>query len=368
MVQNKERDWTVELMRIVGCLMVIGCHTVPGSIQNLSDRGVNTGLLLSCFVGDGVAIFWAITGFFLFSNFNYKKLLKRTAWRILLPYAVYTVFIFYLYDAFISHVPLTESLSHSAKEYFALFCNALTLEVVPQHSEHLWYVVTYLILIAVSPLFCGFGIRTADDKVTAKWCVLFLVALLLLNDFSCRNTLGISHHGAGSLCGALIFVLYGNILYHNRDKIIWKGWIVLAPILFVAITVLRYAVAAYNIGVICWYTTFGIINTTLVAAFCQSLSKIKATWTKPVTVLGSYTFAVYVVHFFVIQLLFSKGLFTKLSAEIIGADNRNLFLCILYHLTAIFIVFIVSIMLCVFIRFVRKGLLVFVAKLRTESR
>ena len=39
MVQNKERDWTVELMRIVGCLMVIGCHTVPGSIQNLSDRG-----------------------------------------------------------------------------------------------------------------------------------------------------------------------------------------------------------------------------------------------------------------------------------------------------------------------------------------
>ena len=29
----KQRDWSVELMRIIGCLIVIGCHTIPWPIS-----------------------------------------------------------------------------------------------------------------------------------------------------------------------------------------------------------------------------------------------------------------------------------------------------------------------------------------------
>ena len=30
---HNKRDWSVELMRIMACLIVIGCHTIPGPIS-----------------------------------------------------------------------------------------------------------------------------------------------------------------------------------------------------------------------------------------------------------------------------------------------------------------------------------------------
>lgn len=33
MSKIKQRDWSVELMRIIACVIVIGCHTVPQPIS-----------------------------------------------------------------------------------------------------------------------------------------------------------------------------------------------------------------------------------------------------------------------------------------------------------------------------------------------
>ena len=123
---QKQRDYRVELMRIVGCLIVIGVHTLPSAMIGEGEYSKSL-VLLSCFLGDGVAVFWIICGFYLFRNYDYKKVLKRTIDKVLFPYLLYEVFIFYFYDAVVGNELIKGSLSHSAEEYFQVLRNAISL-------------------------------------------------------------------------------------------------------------------------------------------------------------------------------------------------------------------------------------------------
>ena len=51
-----KKDPAVELMRIIGCIIVIGVHSnLYGAIE--MGKGAS---LISCWLADGVAIFWMI--------------------------------------------------------------------------------------------------------------------------------------------------------------------------------------------------------------------------------------------------------------------------------------------------------------------
>lgn len=372
MLKTKKRDWPVELVRIIGCLIVLGCHTVPGP-NNVDGDYSKSRVLLQCLFGDGVAVFWVITGFFIFANFDYKKRLKKTASRILLPYALFTVFIFYFYQFIVNRVPLADSLSHNANDYVFLLHNAITLNVIPPNSLHLWYVVAYLFLIVVSPLFYGFAQQTVTNKSVAKWYLILLFIFLLINDVTSNQTFGFSHHGLGALGGSIVLVLYGNILYTNRQKFIWKGWLVLAPLMFIALGLVRMGIQLStfskdpgNIHILFWYTTFGVINTTLIAAFCFSLSTIENKFSKITNLLvtiGSYTFSIYVIHPLILHILWNRGILPKLMNDIIGFGTPgNLFTNSAYHLSVILIVFFISLMSCVILRIFKNVFLVIAYK------
>ncbi|MFQ6866632.1 hypothetical protein [Blautia sp.] len=58
-----KRDSAVELLRLLGCLIVIGVHTCLGAMVNGNYDFSRT--FIACLLADGVAIFWFITGFFL---------------------------------------------------------------------------------------------------------------------------------------------------------------------------------------------------------------------------------------------------------------------------------------------------------------
>ena len=372
MSKIKQRDWSVELMRIIACVIVIGCHTVPQPISVNGGGFSYSRVFLQCLFGDGVAIFWVITGFFLFINFDYAQRLKRTAFRIVLPTAVYSVFVFYLYEAFVHQVPLLDSLSRSENDYIALFRNAISLNVIPPHSGHLWYVVAYILLVIISPLFCAFAQKAAANRHIAGKYLLFLFAFLLLNDLSSGKALGFSHHGAGALSAAAVFVLYGNVLYQNRSSLTSNIWVIAAPVLFIICNLVRmkiqihaYAIAPKNNHIIFWYTTFGIINATLIAAFCFSLSKIHFHRLARISaIIGSYTFAIYVIHIPVRDMLRSRGIFNTLMTEIIGQHSSgNMLTNTAYHCSAIFIVFFASLSLCVIFRILKCLLLAFAEKI-----
>ena len=62
----EKMDYRVQLMRIVACFMVIGCHV---RLEPVINGGLDKELLLlHGFFDDGVAVFFTIMGFFLLSK------------------------------------------------------------------------------------------------------------------------------------------------------------------------------------------------------------------------------------------------------------------------------------------------------------
>lgn len=84
-----KRDSSVELGRVLACCIVIGVHIcLPAFVQD-SYYDISR-IFISCLVADGVAIFWFITGFFLFKNVSYKKVLNKTFKNIGIPLIVFS--------------------------------------------------------------------------------------------------------------------------------------------------------------------------------------------------------------------------------------------------------------------------------------
>ncbi len=80
--KNKTRNCNVDLMRIIACCIVIGVHINIFKVTNIDNSRILYGILL----GDGVTIFFAIMGFFLFKNKSFKILLQKTFFRIIIPF------------------------------------------------------------------------------------------------------------------------------------------------------------------------------------------------------------------------------------------------------------------------------------------
>lgn len=98
-VEKKKRDSSIDLIRIVACLMVIATHMSLQVLNQAYNRIDWSRLLEKSFLADGVPLFLMITGFFLANGRSYKKIWKSTFMRVLLPSIIYVLFtqIFYMF-------------------------------------------------------------------------------------------------------------------------------------------------------------------------------------------------------------------------------------------------------------------------------
>ena len=359
---QKQRDYRVELMRIIGCLIVIGVHTLPSAMISEGEYSKSL-VLLSCFFGDGVAVFWIICGFYLFRNYNYKKILKRTIGKILLPYLLCEVFIFYFYDAIVGKAMIMDSLAHSAEEYYKVLHNAISLRVLTDHAVHFWYIIAYMILVVCSPILNEFVKAIGKSSLSMKRYCIIAAIFLLINDASSNKALAFSHQGAGAFAAASILVIFGHIIYNHRTLFSQKWWLLISPILFIGLNLLRmliqlrrYSVDPNNKSILFWYSLFGLACTLLIAAFCFSCSNAKTGLQKIILHLGSYTFPIYMVHLLVRDCLSARGVLSHTRRLIVGQGNGTIWTNTVYSLTVIVIVFTISLCICFWGNLLKKAI------------
>ena len=74
--QNKKRDASIELIRIVACITVVLTHLSLNVFDQYHSQVDWSRLFEKCFFSDGVPIFYMIMGFFLVNGRSYKKIWK----------------------------------------------------------------------------------------------------------------------------------------------------------------------------------------------------------------------------------------------------------------------------------------------------
>lgn len=318
MREKKGKDVSVELLRIIGCLIVIGVHTcLSAYVDGVYDE---SRLYIACIFADGVAVFWLITGFFLFKNTSYVHLLKRTLRNIILPAVILSVFMFFFGEFFISGVPIAESIYHSKEEYRNLFKTLLEWNNPVSGCGYLWYIYVYTIVMLTFPVLKSFINYLEEDRRRIQCFLVISLVVFILNDLSNNKMMAFSHHSINGAIPASIEIIWGGVLYHHKDVLFKKnGKVILlfGTFAFFLLNLLRAWIELYrgSLGeannILYWYSSIGLICAVLLAIIAFELTRLfnkNLFWKHAILILGSYTFLIYLLHVPVYDFLNRFGL------------------------------------------------------------
>lgn len=321
----KQRDIAVEILRIVGCLLVVGTHTKLDLYVN--GQPDFSRVFIYAVLADGVNIFWMILGFFCFnSKLTYIQQLKQMVVRILLPMVLFSAFCFYFGGWLIRGETLLQSVTHTGTEYLQLLTNGL-LRWRPaiDYTGHLWFMLTYALIIVLMPALKWLNriIGTKRKvKIIIATCILVIFAVndVLLNGF-CH----FSYYGIGALIPAVCLVFLGRFLYEEKARVNrnWK-WGSAGVVLFIAGNVLRtvlqyrcFMMTGAPSHLLQWYTAFGILSAVGIFLSVYGLGgyfKFGAKANKWICHLGKLTMYVYILHSLVLMFFYQKGVNLRIQS------------------------------------------------------
>ena len=295
------RDPGVEIARLFGCLIVIGCHTyLPISENNSQFDFTRTFIVMVC--ADGVAVFWFILGCFIFRNQkSYSKLCKDMSVHILIPLAMISAITFYLFP-YTQGATLINSIRRPLPDYVdALKATAVWKAI--RGGEHLWYLYVYTLVIISFPAMKGVVVQIDSSK---KQYLFFAGVFFLLsaNAITGNRLMNFSHVTIGGLIPGALMTICGHIVYSHKNALLKYGWAM--PIAFIILNIIR--VFVYKAGlvyVLSWISPFGLLCSTFILVFSFSITeKIhNNTAISLICKMSSYTFSIYLFHNLVIGIL-----------------------------------------------------------------
>ena len=355
---NMKKDPAVELARIFGCLLVVGVHCW------INNFGVaiqsKSGTYIACIFADGVAVFWIISGFFMYKNYNYNQTLKRTIKSIIIPMLLLTAAIFLVLNNYLNgngwHFIL-----HSKDDYKCILNSLLIWTNPVDRLGHFWYLYVYILLMLCSPVIAAFIKYLEEDTKREKLFLVLTFLLLVWNDLS-NNQMGrFEHHAFAGAFPAAIESVWGYLLYKYRDRLRKRRYIFISVGAFLGLNVLRMAIqlgryhriqdtATY---ILYWFSSIGLLCAICVIVFSfAAIHSRKATVVNRVICwLASYTFSIYLLHPVVNSFLDMYEVRSRLSEALLKFHIGGVGKEILYMICIIFIV----VSICLAISCVLRG-------------
>lgn len=355
---NMKKDPAVELARIFGCLLVVGVHCW------INNFGVaiqsKSGTYIACIFADGVAVFWIISGFFMYKNYSYKQTLKRTVKSIVIPMLLLSAAMFFVLNNYLNgngwHFIL-----HSEDDYKWILNSLLIWTNPVDRLGHFWYLYVYILLMLCSPVIAAFIKYLEEDTKREKLFLVLTFLLLVWNDLS-NNQMGrFEHHAFAGAFPAAIESVWGYLLYKYRDRLRKRRYIFISAGAFLGLNLLRMAIqlgryhriqdtATY---ILYWFSSIGLLCAICVIVFSfAAIHSRKATVVNQVICwLASYTFSIYLLHPVVNSFLDMYEVRSRLSEALLKFHIGGVGKEILYMICIIFIV----VSICLAISCVLRG-------------
>lgn len=356
-----KRNPSIELSRLLACLIVIGVHTSLSATITEHSWDASR-LFFNCLLADGVAIFFMITGAFLFNN-NYDKLLRKTFIHIIIPLVIFSVIGFYSFDWLFDQQPL--SLHIATSKYIDIFKTLLSWQNPISHSVHLWYLYVYILVILIYPLLKAFVEYLDADTKRTKIFLIGTFVFLVINDISSNSLAAFSHHSINALVPASIEIIWGHIIYKYRQTFIQKFTIPVSIFSFFFLNYLRsliqlhrYSLETPNNYILFWYSSIGILCASAIIIFCCSVIKTSIPSNrlqKFICWLASYTFPVYLIHIPVRDLLIMYNIPDVLN-HFMFSHFSEIVAEVLYNSSIVLIIFIICMVISILFKSIKKSL------------
>lgn len=311
--KKNKKDVSIELIRLIACLIVIGTHmalTTYNEVQVDWSR-----LFTKCFLADGVAIFFLITGFFISNGRSYKKVIVNTIKKVLIPSFLVLVIAQIFTNFLINKDSFMNCIRNFGIENIKTILSSIIqgeVHTTIPTAAHLWYVFSYIQIIIIFPVLGLLCKEEKENRLARRILIILSVLSILTKDVQKLFIIpAIGEIEIFSIIDAkILFILLGYELYVLKDKIKNnKMCTVLGICAFGAINLLRYkAESMYMIrnglieeaAFVSWDTVFGIISALGLFLAIYSLDIKNNFLSNIIPYLGSMTFGIYLVHFLII--------------------------------------------------------------------
>ena len=165
---DRKRDYSLDLLRIIACVMVVGIHTAMEGWYNISPRTYTWTVLnfYDTLFRPGVPLFIMISGslFLPKDQSDFKRLWGKNILRLGIIYAVWVVF----------YAVMNTGVKKALAE------PKLIWDIIsgPNPQYHLWYLRTLINLYAIAPLL-RLLVRSMDKRYFRYFLILFAIFGLL---------------------------------------------------------------------------------------------------------------------------------------------------------------------------------------------
>ncbi len=318
-VKAKHRDISVDLVRVVACLMVIATHVCLQVLNPCFNRIDWSRLLEKSFVTDGVPLFLMITGFFIANGRSYKKIWKSTIVKVLIPSIIYILFsqIFYMY------IINKESITWCLKNSFNNLNIVGTLKCLVTGNtaninslcQHLWYIFAYIKIIIWIPILWLVCKEEKTSKLARRIIIAFGILSSIVTD--AQRFVILPKIGAMEVFELvdreILYVLFGYELFVHKDKLKNKKVFLLSTIGFFIINFVRYKIESKYMSInsftdivgrenfIDWrYTSLSIISGILLFTGVYAFEIKSKIFEKIILWLSDKTFGVYLIHYLIL--------------------------------------------------------------------
>lgn len=356
----KKRDASVELLRVVACIIVVLVHARSIPLSDVGDSFGKT--LISCFVADGVSVFWLITGFFYLRSNSYARVMKRGFTKIALPAVLLMVICLVLADWINGKATVAQAIENFNISDLTVIIRAWFMgnaAMIPA-CDHLWYVFMYVLALLWFPLLKRFD--TDDKKIRYQKWVLMGVALFYIivetwcDRFEILEVINADYYRV--ISASLFLILVGDEIYRNRHKFL-NNWIVRigSLVVFVATNIVRAInqVNAYEdmwteSKVMFWYSLYGIICSVCLALFFLSFNVREGVFSKVVVWVAGFTFPIYLIHYVYAGILYNyPDSFRFKIYDIFGGANESALQYLGFDIVYGIILFAVSLLISIII-------------------
>lgn len=355
--KKSKRDVTVELIRIVACLIVIATHLAL-QVYNVYDVQVDWSRLFEkSFLTDAVPIFFMITGFFLVNGRSYKKIWKSTAKRILFPSFIFVLFT-QVFRLFIinkeSFMYCIQNLSFNISGIIQCLLKA-DVSYLNGLCDHLWYIFAYVRIVIWIPILWLVCKEEETPKLARRIMLGLGILNLLLTDIQRFITLPFGNLSTYNIIGnEILYVLLGYELFVHKDKIRKNKKVCLISLVtFFVVNIIRYKVEMQYMIInhftdilgrenfLDWnYTFINIISALSLFTFLYSFEIKNEKLSKIILWISDKTFGIYLIHYLIIAKvdLYKFEKYGKFSQELI------------YMALGLIITFVVSIIIVTVIK------------------
>lgn len=290
----------IEYLRVAAMLSVVAIHVCIAALNGFETSSIWSAvfyLSIRNIFHYAVPVFFMISGALLLSP-DREMPIKKLIHNYILKYGA-VIILFGWAFAFL------EEIFHAKTFSLAIVLRSFSNMLQGNSWDHMWYMYTLLGMMFVVPV-----LRTITEKITKQSEIIYMVItfMLFLSLIPCLED--IFQYKLGVVFPiSSVYVLYMLLGYWmDQDKIKINRAFIIPFILFIAIIIIGLSyydqLEKYDLGMLVKY------NSPLIVAFSMLIftlfknMDIKNAVPQMIKKLGEYSFAVYLVHMFWINILY----------------------------------------------------------------